>query len=85
MTNKKVVSWSIMGYGVIYLLPHEWHTKGLALDHALANLGIISQGFPHAVHITIGAVLIIYGFLLLRGTVKLPGFLGRIYNHKEKY
>lgn len=84
MVNSKIISWLILGYGIFYVVfPHEIHQK-YSLDWLGGSL-FGGSGFPHSIHVILGVVLIIYGFLLLQSAVKLPKFLGKLYGHKEEY
>ena len=84
MMNKKTIGGLIMIYGLFYLLfSHDVHIK-YSPDFLIAGL-FGANGFPHTIHIILGALLALYGILLFTGKSKVPKFLGRLYGHKEKY
>ena len=85
MVNDKIIKWAILLYGAFYFLPHPIHQR-FSLEWILVNnTNLLAEGLPHVWHITIGVVLVIYGFLLLNNTLSLPKFLGKLYGSKEKY
>lgn len=86
MTTKKLVGITVISYGLTYLLmPHELHVQGWAADWLLVKLGILNQGFPHYIHLILGALLSFYGVMLWTGKYKTPKFLAKLYGQKKKY
>ena len=77
MVNK-IINAIIIGYGAFYVfLEHSIH-RSIALDWLLGNaLGF--NGFPHVVHVALGALLIFYGLMLWTGKAKAPKLLKKLY------
>ena len=84
ITNKKLIGALIAAYGLFYLLfAHETHQM-YGLDWIVARL-FGANGFPHTIHLILGALLALYGVLLFTGKMKIPKFLGRLYGQKKEY
>ena len=84
MKNKKLIGAIIAAYGFFYLLfSHDVHIK-YSPDFLIAGL-FGANGFPHTIHIILGALLALYGVLVFTGKYKTPKFLDRLYGQKKEY
>lgn len=82
MAGNKIAGGAITAYGLFYLLfPHEVHMK-YGLDWIIG--GWTTQGgFPHYIHLLLGAVLAITGFMLFTGKWKTPKSFASLYGNKR--
>ncbi len=82
--SRKIVGGLIAAYGLFYLLfSHEVHQK-YGIDWLVGNW-FNWGGFPHYIHLILGAALTLYGILLFTGKLKTPKFLSKLYGAKKEY